>query len=213
MFENHSKTLHRRFDLKLIADLVEDNSRVLDVGCGDGALLSLLTVRRGIQGRGMELDGAGVHTCVARGLRVVQGDAETDLVSYPDDAFDYAILSQTIQAMRYPYDVLLGLRRLSRKVVVSLPNFGTLAIRLKFGLTGRMPVTSHLPATWWTTQNIHLCTLKDFVTLCHATGFSIKTCLALRGNTARSSQGGIPFMANVWAEQAIFLLERAAVKS
>ena len=135
---------------------------MLDVGCGDGELLQLLE-SRGIDGRGIELSREGVNRCVAKGLAVVQGDADTDLVNYPDDAFDYVILSQTLQATRQPKVVLENLLRIGRRAIVSFPNFGFWKMRLQLLVGGHMPRTENLPATWYDTANIHFCTIKDFV--------------------------------------------------
>ena len=154
-----------RGDHLLIAGMVEPGSRVLDVGCGDGELLQLLE-SRGIDGRGIELSREGVNRCVARGLAVVQGDADTDLVNYPNDAFDYVILSQTLQATRQPRVVLENLLRIGRSAIVSFPNFGFWKMRQQLLVGGHMPRTENLPATWYDTPNIHFCTIKDFVQLC-----------------------------------------------
>ena len=146
--------------------MVEPGSRVLDVGCGDGALLALLRDRRGVDGRGIELSREGVSDCLAKGLPVIQGDADTDLADYPDDAFDYVILSQTIQATRQPRVVLEHLLRIGRRAIVSFPNFGHWRVRFELALRGRMPVTENLPYSWYDTPNIHFCTIRDFVELC-----------------------------------------------
>src|SRR5437763_6147252 len=156
-----------RGDHLLVAQMVEGGSKVLDVGCGEGDLLQLLETR-GIDGRGIELSREGVNRCVARGLAVVQGDADTDLVNYPDDAFDYVILSQTLQATRQPKVVLENLLRIGRRAIVSFPNFGFWRMRLRLLVCGYMPCTENLPASWYDTANIHFCTIKDFVELCDA---------------------------------------------
>src|SRR5437016_12735547 len=157
-----------RPDHLLVAKMVERGSRVLDVGCGDGDLLQLLETR-GIDGRGIELSREGVNRSVAKGLAVVQGDADTDLINYPDDAFDYVILSQTLQATRQPRVVLENLLRIGRRAIVSFPNFGFWRMRLQLLIGGHMPRTENLPATWYDTPNIHFCTIKDFVQLCDET--------------------------------------------
>ena len=162
-----------RVDLTLIAEMINHDARVLDVGCGDGDLLELLTRTKNVDGRGIELSQEGVNASVARGLSVIQGDADTDLRDYPDDAFDYVILSQTIQATRNPREVLMQMKRIGRRAVVSLPNFGNWRIRLQLLWTGRMPVTRSLDQKWYDTPNIHLCTVRDFVSLCDELGFHI----------------------------------------
>src|SRR5271167_1157111 len=146
-----------RGDHLLVAQMVERGSKVLDVGCGDGDLLQLLE-SRGIDGRGIELSREGVNRCVAKGLAVVQGDADTDLANYPDDAFDYVILSQTLQATRQPRVVLEHLLRIGRRAIVSFPNFGHWKIRSQVAFGGHMPRTDNLPYAWWDSPNIHFCT-------------------------------------------------------
>ncbi|KAI93388.1 methionine biosynthesis protein, partial [Rhodomicrobium udaipurense JA643] len=155
-----------RIDLLLIAGMVEDGARVLDVGCGTGQLLKLLEEKKNVDGRGIELSQSGVNFCVAKGLSVIQGDADHDLVNYPDLAFDYAILSQTLQATTRPKEVLQELLRIARHVIVSFPNFGHWRIRTQILFNGRMPVTWNLPEAWYETPNIHFCTIADFRELC-----------------------------------------------
>ncbi|MFJ5486734.1 methionine biosynthesis protein MetW [Hansschlegelia beijingensis] len=150
-----------RPDHLLVAEMVQPGSRVLDVGCGDGALLRLLIARRGVDGRGIEISQSGVNASVAHGLSVVQGDADADLAHYPDDAFDYVILSQTLQATRRPKAVVEDLLRIGRRAIVSFPNFGHWRVRMQFLLEGRMPQTANLPDPWYETPNIHLCTIRD----------------------------------------------------
>src|SRR5215218_4536545 len=167
-----------RVDHLLVSAMVEPKSRVLDVGCGDGELLKLLE-QRGVDGRGIELSREGVNECVAKGLAVIQGDADTDLADYPDDAFDYIILSQTLQATRRPRVVLEHMMRIGRHAVVSFPNFGHWKIRLQVALGGHMPQTDNLPYSWWDSPNIHFCTIKDFRELCEVSGAKMDRALAL----------------------------------
>ncbi len=199
-----------RVDLQLIADMVAPGSRVLDVGCEDGELLEALWHSKQVDGRGIEISQDGVHNCVARGLSVVQGDADTDLVDYPTGAFDYAILSQTLQATRDPKGVLDNLVRIGRQAIVSLPNFGHWRIRLSLLLQGRMPVTKRLSYQWYDTPNIHFCTIADFVALCRETGVSIDRSLILPpgGRVVEMAPGRY---ANWVGEQAVFLLSRPGV--
>ena len=197
-----------RVDHLVVLGLVEAGARVLDVGCGDGSLLALLRDRRGVDGRGIELSRAGVNACLARGLPVIQGDADTDLAEYPDDAFDVVILSQTIQATRNPRVVLEHLLRIGRHAVVSFPNFGHWRVRLDLGLRGRMPVTEIMPDAWYETPNIHHCTIRDFVGLTRLVGARIERASALDAN------GGLMRFALPWwvwnlvGTQGVFLLRR-----
>ncbi|UKJ74609.1 methionine biosynthesis protein MetW [Azospirillum brasilense] len=196
-----------RTDLKLIAEMVEPGSRVLDVGCGDGALLAFLSRQKGVDGRGIELSMDGVHQCVAQGLSVIQGDAEADLKDYPPGAFDYVILSQTLQAMREPRTVLETMTRIGRRAIVSVPNFGYWRIRVQLLLTGRMPVTEKLGYQWWETPNIHFCTIKDFVVLAEEMGIRIERCMIVdrAGRITGHAHSGL---ANLLGEQGVFLLRR-----
>ena len=196
-----------RVDLDLIAQMIAPGSRVLDVGCGDGELLELLSSKKNVDGRGVELSQEGVNACVARGLSVVQGDADTDLADYPDDAFDYVILSQTIQATRNPREVLHAMKRIGRHVIVSFPNFGHWRVRLQLLLSGRMPETPSLGYFWYDTPNIHLCTLLDFTKLCDDLGLKIEDSVIVTGKTVRRlSRPGV--IANLLAGDAVFLLSR-----
>ena len=197
-----------RVDLLLIAEMVSANARVLDIGCGDGTLLRLLAEMRGVDGRGIELSQAGVNSCVAQGLSVIQGDADTDLVYYPDLAFDYAILSQTIQATYSPRDVLKQLLRIGNRVIVSFPNFGHWRVRTQLLFGGAMPKTDNLPDRWYETPNIHLCTIKDFLALCDDVGAKVKRAVALNAYGRKLGVSMPLFAQNLFGEQAVFLLSR-----
>ncbi|MBN8978724.1 MAG: methionine biosynthesis protein MetW [Rhizobiales bacterium] len=196
-----------RGDHLLVAEMVAPGSRVLDVGCGDGDLLQLLE-RRGVDGRGIELSREGVNHCVAKGLAVVQGDADTDLDAYPDDAFDYVILSQTLQATRQPKVVLENLLRIGQRAIVSFPNFGFWKMRLQLLVGGHMPRTDNLPATWYDTPNIHFCTIKDFVQLCDEINVKMERAVAL-DLYGRPLRLNAPWWFwNLFGEQGVFLLSR-----
>ena len=195
-----------RPDLAIIADMIPDGARVLDVGCGDGELLEYLVAEKHVDGRGVELSQQNVNACVARGLSVVQGDADADLSEYPSQVFDIVILSQTIQATRAPRIVLAHLLRIGKRTIVSFPNFGHWQVRLALLIKGRMPHTAALGYAWYDTPNIHLCTIADFTALVRETGGSIERAIALseEGNThAMQPDAWAP---NLFAEGAIFLL-------
>jgi methionine biosynthesis protein MetW len=197
-----------RPDLAAIAEMIPPGARVLDVGCGDGALLEHLARSKGVDGRGIELLQQNVNACVARGLSVLQGDADTDLGEYPSAAFDVAILSQTIQATFVPKDVLHHLLRIGRRTVISLPNFGHWKVRLSLATHGRMPRTQALAYSWYDTPNIHLCTIADFVGLAKETGATIERALALDGNGRSRPMRAEAWGPNLFADGAIFLLRR-----
>jgi methionine biosynthesis protein MetW len=197
-----------RVDLLMIADMVEPGSRVLDVGCGDGALLKLLAEGRKVDARGIELSREGVAACVARGLAVIQGDADTDLSDYPDDAFDYVILSQTIQATRNPRKVLEQMLRVGRRAIVSFPNFGHWRVRLQLLVRGRMPVTENLPDAWYDTPNIHFCTIHDFHDLVQTIGAVTERAQALDASGQPLRLNAPWWFWNIFGEQAVFLLKR-----
>jgi methionine biosynthesis protein MetW len=201
-----------RVDLLLIADMVAARSRVLDVGCGEGDLLELLAEQKAIDGRGIEISREGVNHCVARGLAVIQGDADQDLDDYPDNAFDYAILSLTIQATRRPRHVVEQLLRIGRHAIVSFPNFAHWRIRGQFLLKGRMPTTESLPHRWYDTPNIHLCSIRDFMLMCAELNAHIERAVALDAHGKVLSQAMPQWLHNIIGTQAVFLLTRAQSK-
>jgi methionine biosynthesis protein MetW len=197
-----------REDFRAILGLVKPGARVLDIGCGEGVLLDMLARDKQVEGRGLEISPANVSLCLARGLAVVQGDADHDLADFPNQAFDYAVLSQTLQTVRQPRQVLSELLRIAERAIVSFPNFAHWRVRLALLIHGRMPMTGVLPQAWWETENIHLCTLRDFTLLCDSLGLRIEACAALaEGQPARAidPQRAIE---NWRAESALFLLSR-----
>jgi len=207
MNNNSLRPADIRVDLLLIADMIPEGATVLDVGCGDGMLLDYLVRTKKVDGRGIEISAEGVNRCIAKGLSVIQGDAEKDIRDYPDDFFDYVVLSQTLQAMNRPDQMLQQLLRVGRKAVVSFPNFGNWRVRSNLFFAGTMPVTSHLDYSWYETPNIHFCTIRDFVYLCQELDIKIEKSLAIsqRGNQ-------LPFnslwMSNLWAQQGLYLISR-----
>ncbi|WP_066584339.1 methionine biosynthesis protein MetW [Sphingomonas pruni] len=192
-----------RPDLAVIAANVAPGSRVLDIGCGDGELMAALRDKKGVDARGLELDADDVASAVARGLSVVQGDADTDLAGYPDNSFDYAILSQTLQTTRAPDVVLEHLLRIGRHAFVSFPNFAHWRVRASLLWGGRMPVTRLLPVAWYATPNIHHVTIDDFRALLKERGITVEGAWFLSGDQRTSAT-----MANLLAEHAVFLLRR-----
>ena len=198
-----------RIDLQVVAGFIAPGSRVLDVGCGDGELLSLLEAERDVDGRGIELSQSNVNLCVAKGLSVIQGDADHDLANFPDASFDYAILSQTLQATRRPRHVIEQLLRIGRRAIVSFPNFGHWQVRAQLLFTGRMPVTENLPDAWYVSPNAHLCTIKDFADLCKVVNARVERAVAFN---AWGQQLGtwVPLtMHNLLGEKAVFMLTRS----
>ncbi|MFG1295302.1 methionine biosynthesis protein MetW [Xanthobacter variabilis] len=197
-----------RVDLVVVSEMVKPGSRVLDVGAGDGALLELLATTRDCDARGIELSREGVNGAVARGLAVIQGDADVDLAHYPDDSFDYVILSQTLQATRRPRWVLEQMLRIGRRAIVSFPNFGHWRSRLDLLVNGRMPVTENMPFRWYETPNIHFCTIRDFVALVEELDAKMERAVALDSSGHRVRFNMPWWVWNLLGEQAVFLLSR-----
>jgi methionine biosynthesis protein MetW len=192
-----------RADLAKIAEHVPHGARVLDVGCGDGALMAVLQAERGVDARGMEIDPGEVEKAVSRGLSVIQGDADRDLADYPEGAFDVAILSQTLQTAARPDAMLEELLRVGRRAFVSFPNFAHWRMRASLLVNGRMPVTRHLPVSWYETENIHHVTVKDFRELLAAKGVRVEGSWFFAGGREIGAAG-----ANWRAEHAVFQVSR-----
>ena len=193
-----------RKDLILISELINSNEKVLDIGCGDGNLLSYLMKTKKVECRGIELSQTGVNECVKKGLSVIQGDANFDLKDYPDRSFTTAILSQTIQAMIYPDNVIENLIRIAERAIISFPNFAYWKIRRDFFFSGLMPKNIALPYEWYDTPNIHLCSIKDFTNFCEKKGIKINESLYLNEEGEKLSD----FMNNSRAYQAIFCVSK-----
>ncbi len=197
-----------RSDIEAIADLIEPGTKVFDVGCGEGEMLSLLLQKKQVQARGIEIDPARVGICLKKGLSVMQGDVDVDLAHYPANAFDYAILTQTLQVTKYPDKILTQALRVAKRVVVSIPNFGYWENRLQLLFRGRMPVTGTLSYQWYETPNIHFCTIRDFVVLCKDLGIKIEKRLALLPSGKIMHFSGAGLCANVFGEQGVFVLTK-----
>ena len=197
-----------RPDLRVIADMVPKGSSLIDVGCGEGDLLAWLQGEKKVAGRGIELSQKGVNRSISRGLSVIQGDADTDLQHYPDGAYDYAILSQTLQTLRNPKEVLEHMVRIAQHAIVSVPNFGHWRNRLYLMTRGRMPVTKTLSYEWYDTPNIHFCTITDFVALCEELGLTVEKRLYVddMGNPNIFHRHSL--LANLFGQQGIFMIRR-----
>lgn len=197
-----------RPDHAAIAELVPEGARVLDIGCGAGVLLDWLARHKGVDGHGLELSQQKVSAAVEAGLSVIQGDADIDLAHYPDNAFDYAILSRTLQATRNPEQVLENIVRIASHVIIGVPNFGHWRNRLYLLLKGRMPVTNFLSYSWYDTPNIHFCTIKDFMQLCEEKDLEVEKKWAITMQGQRSSIAGHGWLANLFGEQGVFMLRK-----
>lgn len=197
-----------RPDLAVIASLIAPESRVLDIGCGEGELLGWLRDHQQVDGRGIEIDQERVHRAIAHGIPVIQGDVMTDLPHYPDQSYDYVVLSQTLQTMSDPRAVLEQLVRIGKKAIVSVPNFGHWKNRLYLMLLGRMPVTSTLSYQWYDTPNIHFCTIRDFVVLAEQLGITIEDRVVVDAAGHKTRFSGTGFRANLFGEQGVFLLSK-----
>jgi methionine biosynthesis protein MetW len=195
-------------EYKIIADIIEENTRVLDVGCDDGILMEFLKKNKNVDIRGIEISKKKVQTCIAKGLTVIEGNAEYDLKQFPNHSFDYVVLGQTLQAFINPEIVIKELLRVGKKAIVTIPNFGHWKVRLNLLTQGTMPVTKTLPNNWYNTPNIHMCTIKDFVKFSKVMNFKIYKSLALMNKNVTNINNSNLFFKNLFAELGIFLIER-----
>ncbi len=195
-------------EFKIISDLINENSHVLDVGCGDGILMEYLVKEKKVNIRGIEISKTKVQNCIAKGLTIIEGNAEEDLKQFPDKSFDYVVLSQTLQAFLNPEKVINELLRIGKQAIVTIPNFGYWKIRLHLLLKGTMPVTRTLPDEWYNTPNIHLCTIKDFVYFSKDKNFKLSKSIALRSNQLSYIKDGNLNLKNLSSNLGIFLIER-----
>ena len=195
-------------EYKIILELLEENSRILDVGCDDGTLMQFLKKNKKVDIRGIEISKKKVQTCVAKGLTVLEGNAELDLKQFPDRSFDYVILGQTLQAFVNPQAVIEELLRIGKKAIVTIPNFGHWKVRLNLLTKGTMPVTKTLPNNWYNTPNIHMCTIRDFVEFSKVIDFKIFKSLALTNKSISKINNLNLFFKNLFAELGIFLIEK-----
>ncbi|MBS1078009.1 methionine biosynthesis protein MetW [Gluconobacter kondonii] len=198
-----------RVDQRLIAEMIAPRSRVLDVGSGDGTLIDYLYRTRACDARGIEIDMQNVTQSVAHGLPVMHGDADHDLADYPDSTFDYVVLQRTLQAVERPREVLKQMLRIGHHAIISFPNFGHWRLRLQLLTTGRMPMTPVWSTPWYSTPNIHPCTIRDFLVLCEEEGYVVQQWLAIDEDGARAPWRRSIRLANLFGEQAMFLLRRA----
>ncbi len=200
------KNLEMKKEFKVIADLLPNNTRVLDVGCGDGSLMNLLKKEKNVEVRGLELNQENVQECIHQGLPVIQGNAETELHQFPDKSFDYVVLSQTLQAFYEPEKVLRNLLRIGKSVVISIPNFGFWKVRIKLLFFGKMPVTKTLPNTWYNTPNLHMCTIKDLFDFCDEKKINIKKVVGVNENKISMIKKSNLEIKNLFSKVGIFLI-------
>ena len=193
-------------EFKVIASLLPDNIRVLDVGCGDGSLMDLLIKEKNIKVRGLEINKENVKKCISKGLSVIEGNAETELRQFPDQSFDFAVLSQTLQAFYSPENVLKDLLRIGKSVIVSIPNFGYWKVRTSLLVFGSMPITKTLPDTWYNTPNLHLCTIKDLFKFCLEKNINMDKIVGINKKKTSEIRKSNLELKNLFSELGIFLL-------
>jgi methionine biosynthesis protein MetW len=195
-------------EYKIITNIIEKNSRVLDVGCDDGTLMEFLKIDKNVDIRGIEISKEKVQICISKGLTVIEGNAELDLKQFPNDSFDYVVLGQTLQAFINPEIVIKELLRVGKKAIVTIPNFGHWKVRLNLLIKGTMPITNSLPNNWYNTPNIHMCTIKDFVKFSKIINFKIFKSLALINKDVSNINSSNLFFKNLFGELGIFLIEK-----
>ena len=193
-------------EFKVIADLLPNNTRVLDVGCGDGSLMNLLVKEKNIEVRGLELEKQNVQECIYKGLPVIQGNAETELYQFPDQSFDYVVLSQTLQAFYNPDKVLKELLRIGKSVIVSIPNFGYWKVRTSLLFFGKMPMTKTLPNSWYDTPNLHMCTIKDLFNYCDDQNIKIQKVIGVNEDKISLIKKSNLELKNFFSKVGIFLI-------
>ena len=200
------KNLEMKKEFKVIADLLANNTRVLDVGCGDGSLMNLLVKEKNIEVRGLELEKQNVQECIYKGLPVIQGNAETELYQFPNQSFDYVVLSQTLQAFYNPDKVLRELLRIGKSVIVSIPNFGYWKVRTSLLFFGKMPMTKTLPSSWYNTPNLHMCTIKDLFNYCDEQNIKIKKVIGVNEDKISLIKRNNLEIKNLFSKLGIFLI-------
>ena len=194
-------------EFKIIAQLIENNTRVLDVGCGDGTLMKHLKDNKSIDVRGLEISKNNVQTCIGKGLAVIEGNAEKDLQQFPNLSFDYVVLSQTLQAFYSPEKVIDDLLKVANKAIVTIPNFGYWKVRLHLFFKGTMPVTKHLPNEWYNTPNLHMCTIQDFVNFCNRKNIKIDKSMCLTNEKISEITNRNMNYKNIFSQLGIFLIQ------
>ena len=197
-----------KLEFKIIANLIEKNTRVLDVGCGDGTLMEFLKDNNKIDIRGIEISKSNVQKCIGKGLTVIEGDAEKDLSQFPDSSFDFVILSQTLQAFLNPEKVISELLRVGKKAIVTIPNFGYWKVRLHLLIKGTMPITRTLPDEWYNTPNLHMCSIKDFFNFCENRKINLYKSIALQNLLSSEITNSNLTLKNLTAVLGIFLIEK-----